>query len=161
LCPIPPHRGNLLVRIAIGLLARAGWAPAGVFALHLVFARILGLYGPFPHLDMLVHTAGGIAGAYFLARCFAAVPEDVVTRRARASVGAVAVLLGTSTVAVFWEFYEWICDHAFHSRMQGGLADTLLDIALGISGAGVFVAFAWRNGSLSRIDPLDLSGTPS
>ncbi len=132
-----------------------------MFALHLVFSRILRLYGPFPHLDVPVHVAGGVAMAYFLARCFAAVPEDVVTRRARASVAAGAVLLGTSTAAVFWEFYEWICDHTFHSRMQGGLADTLLDLALGISGAAVFVAFAWRNGTLSRIEPLDLSETPS
>jgi hypothetical protein len=128
----------------------------GVFLLHVFFAKVLKLYGPYPHLDVPMHLLGGIAMAYFLSRCFSALPEGVVTPgSSRRALEAIAVTSLTATGAVFWEFAEFISDRFFGCRAQGGLQDTMGDLAVGILGATLYALIAWRRGALGRVDPID------
>ena len=141
--------------IGLRLVRRAGWAPVSVVLLHLLLSQGLKLYRQFPHLDIPMHALGGIAMAYFLSRSFAAIPVAAIPPGgSREAIEALAVFTTTATGAVFWEFAEFICDHAFHSRAQGGNSDTMGDLAVGISGCLLYLLVAWRRGRLGRIEPI-------
>ena len=124
---------------------RAGWAPIGVFLLHAVCSKVLELYRPYPHLDLPMHAAGGLAIGWF---CWCATGVDAarpvvgaLTRFGRAFVAALGVLAATAV----WEFAEWTTDGLGWTRAQGGQLDTMVDMSLGAVGGLVAVLLgAWR-----------------
>lgn len=122
---------------------RAGWAPIGVFVVHAVLAKGFGLYGPYPHLDLVTHTVGGVAIGWF---CWSATGVDAargvlgtLTTFGRAFVAGLGVLAAT----VVWEFAEWTTDGLGWTRAQGGQLDTMVDMLCGASGGLVAVSAAW------------------
>ena len=147
-----------IIRILVALVARAGWAPALVFVLHVLVSRGLNAYVLFPPLDIPMHFFGGVVMAYFLSRCCAAVPEGVVARAARPWIEAVVVVGLTATASVCWEFVEFIFDSALGTRVQLGPEDTLLDMFLGITGGVCWVLLAHGQGRLGAVDPLETRG---
>src|SRR5262245_52450301 len=122
-----------MVRILVALIARAGWAPSLVFLLHVFISRVYNAYALYPPLDIPMHFFGGVAMAYFLSRCCAAVPEGTVSPAARPPIEAVVVVGLTTTASVFWEFAEFLFDKFLGTRIQLSLEDTLLDMLLGIT----------------------------
>ena len=140
--------------MAGGLIARAGWAPAGVFLLHVFISVLLNGYNLFPFLDIPMHILGGIAIAYFLSVSFAALPEGVTAPHSRTLAEFVVVASLTATASVFWEFAEFIFDAIFGTHVQVGLNDTMLDMALGILGGVCFLLVALRRRSLGKVTPL-------
>ncbi len=121
-----------------------GWAPLAVFAIHVFLSQGLDAYTVWPPTDTPMHFAGGLAMAFFLARCFRALPRDVV--RSSRLVVLELVLVGslTATAAVFWEFAEFTVDHVFGTNVQVSLANTMKDLALGVAGAGAFIVVRAR-----------------
>jgi hypothetical protein len=109
-------------------------SPIAVFLLHVVASRGLNAYAWYPPLDIPMHFAGGLAIAHFFARGLAALPDEAVAARWRRLLFGAATFALTATAAVFWEFAEFLSDRYFGTRAQGGLGDTLLDMALGIAG---------------------------
>jgi hypothetical protein len=151
-------RLNEASRIGAALLVRAGWAPLLVFLLHVFISRVINGYILYPPLDIPMHFFGGVAMAYFLARCFVALPEDAVSRPLRPIAEVVFVVSLTATASVFWEFAEFTSDALFGTHAQLGLDDTLLDMALGIAGAASYAATTWRLGALGTISPVSVAG---
>ncbi len=141
--------------IAGRLIARAGWAAILVFMLHVIFSSGLDIYHRYRFSDMPMHFFGGVAIAYFLSTCFAALPRDVMADRWRPAAQFVTVVCLTATVAVFWEFAEYFSDTLFRTRVLGNVNDTLQDLAFGISGAVSFMLTAWLTGRLGKIRPID------
>lgn len=116
------------------VLRQAAWAPLTVLLVHAVAASLLGHPR---NLDPLMHFAGGAAVAYFV---FCAC--DVCHRY----VGAlpqlttfVLVFTGTCTIALFWEFGEYLSDAFLGTRVQASLAETMSDLLLGAAGAVVYL----------------------
>ena len=123
-------------------ILRASWAPWLVFLLHVFISRVLNAYILFPPLDIPMHFFGGVAIAYFLAACLRAVPAASTLSR---FVSAVLLFCFTCTASCFWEFAEFFSDLLFGTHAQLGLADTLLDMALGTGGGTVYVLWALKS----------------
>jgi hypothetical protein len=92
--------------------------------------------------------------AYFLAKCFAAIPEDAIVRSLRPIAEVVFVVSLTATSSVLWEFAEFTSDAVFGTHAQLGLDDTLLDMALGIAGGLWYAVMTWRLGALGAVAPI-------
>jgi hypothetical protein len=131
-------------------LRSAGWAPALVFAAHVVASRGFDAYRCFPPLDLPMHLVGGAAISFFFARSY-----DIAARRellgspapwlSLVVAGALAVCAG-----LFWEFAEFLSDRLFGTRAQLGLGDTLLDMALGCLGSFSYLALSGAAGAARR-----------
>ncbi len=129
----------------MGLLRQAGWAPTLVFLVHVYASCVLDAYVRYWALDIVMHVAGGVAIAYFFHAGLERLPPDVIGPRHRSAVHAAAVFALTATASVFWEFAEYASDRLFGTRAQLELEDTLLDLALGVVGGVLYVAFALRS----------------
>jgi hypothetical protein len=134
-------RNKQVVAWIIDTLRQAAWAPLGVFLFYL-FARSLQLFALFPPLDIPTHFLGGVVITYFYC---------VAIRNAQKLVGEipfpVQVLFAftcTGTTTIFWEFYEYIFDFFFDTRMVRGVTDTTVDFFVGLLGALVFSLFYRR-----------------
>lgn len=137
-------------------MARAGWAPILVFLLHVFISRVLNGYILYPPVDIPMHFFGGVAMAYFLSACFAALPDGAVRGDLRPIAQCVFVVSLTATASTFWEFAEFISDVLFGTQAQLGLEDTLLDMALGVAGGTSLVLMSWRQGALGLVMPVQV-----
>ena len=122
-------------------LREAGWAPLGVFVIHVIALGAYDGYTRLPGLDVIMHFIGGIVMAYFLhsasinaSRMGIIGPHHRVTHR-------LLVFTATCTVAVFWEFAEFTLDATLGTFSQAGVVDTMSDLFFGVLGAGVFIAW--------------------
>ena len=137
-----PRPGRWLVRS----LREAGWAPAAVFAAHVVASRLLGLYGAYPSLDVPMHVFGGVAIAHFLWRS-AALASEAGLLGSPNRTGLLAIVLGTTcAAAVGWEVAEFLSDQWLGTSAQLGLEDTLGDLLLRIAGGAAYAGVAWLRG---------------
>jgi len=65
-----------------------------------------------------MHFFGGVAMAYFLSVCFAALPENAVRADLRSLAQFVFVVSLTATASTFWEFAEFTSDAIFGTHAQ-------------------------------------------
>ncbi len=121
-----------------------GWAPLLVLATHLFLSRVMHAYLIWPPTDIPVHFAGGLAIAFFVSRCFQALPRETIRRSRVVLLELLLVMALTATTAVFWEFAEFTDDRLFGTNIQISLANTMQDLAMGILGAAVFAAIRAR-----------------
>jgi hypothetical protein len=119
-------------------LRKAAWAPLSVVGFY-VLGLALHLFKMFPFIDMPTHFMGGVTITYFY---------RVAIRNSQKFLGdipiAIQILLAftaTGTTTVLWEFYENTIDHFFGTHMVRGLEDTIVDLAMGLSGALVLSLF--------------------
>lgn len=148
-------RSRLIVKTILALLKRAGWAPVLVFTLHVLFSRAVDVYMNYRWSDVPMHYFGGIAMAYFLSTCFAALPEGIVSRKVRPYAQLILVASLTVTAAVFWEFCEYASDSIFKTNALGNVYDTLQDLALGTVGGITYLILALLLGRLGRVRPIE------
>lgn len=125
-------RNKQAVPWIIETLREAAWAPLGVFVFYLL-ARSLRLFDVFPPLDVPTHFLGGLVITYFY---------RVMIRNSEKFVGEIpfpiqSILAFTcaGTTAIFWEFYEYVFDFFFGTRMVRGVTDTVVDLFVGLLGA--------------------------
>lgn len=137
-------------------MSEAGWAPLLVFFLHVLAARVFGLYTRVPTLDIPMHLAGGTAMCFFLSRCYQAAAEAGLLGRPAALVRVVLLFASTSTIAVFWELTEFVSDAVFQTHAQLGLADTLGDVICGMVGCIAFLVASRAFASARRTPGLAL-----
>ena len=123
-------------------LREGAWAPLGIFLLY-QFARSLRLFSLFPPLDIPTHFLGGVAITYFY---------RVAIWRSQEQVGSIPFVVQvlfaftcTGTTTIFWEFYEYIFDFFFHTHMNRGVTDTIVDFFAGLLGALVLSLFYRRS----------------
>jgi len=122
----------------VGTLREAAWAPLSVVAFYAI-GLTLHLFALLPVLDIPTHFAGGVAITYFY---------RVAIRQAQKLVGEIPVPIqvllaftSTGTTTIFWEFYENLLDFFLGTHMVRGLGDTIVDLAVGLSGALVLSLF--------------------
>lgn len=132
---------------AITSLRRAAWAPLLVFAIHVVGLWGFDIYSRFPEFDIPMHFAGGFVIAYFFGVCYREASHRSLLGQPSAVVFPPMILGLTSLVAVVWEFAEFIADHQFGVHTQPSLADTLLDLLMGLLGGVVWIVWNRRRPS--------------
>ena len=131
-------------------LLEAGWAPAMVFAAHVVISRAR-FYIAWPSIDIPMHLLGGVAIAFLLWRAAHGASRAGVTGMPNATGLAVMVLGLTCAAAVIWECAEFLSDRYLGTRSQLSIADTLGDMVVGISGGVTFlIGVRLRRGPAGR-----------
>ena len=127
-----------LIDWVLATLREAAWAPLSVVVFYSL-GLALHLFKMFPFIDMPTHIKGGVTITYFY---------RVAIRNSQKFLGdipaPIQILLAftaTGTTTVLWEFYENLMDHFFGFQMVRGLEDTIIDLAMGLSGALVLSLF--------------------
>ena len=121
------HSINSTANTALRISITALWAPLLVFVLHDLVAQRLGHE---PYVDPVSHFLGGVAIAFFFWRSAECLQRSISDRW---------IIGATVLVAIAWELME--VGLAMHRGriMYWDLANTLRDLALGLSGAAVFI----------------------
>jgi hypothetical protein len=123
-------------------LRDAAWAPSLVFGIHVVALDVLNLYTLFPYFDVPMHLLGGIAMAFFFHRASLNASRLGIIGPYQAVVHRLLVFTSTCTIAVVWEFAEFVGDRCFGTHSQGGVGDTMGDLFFGVAGAIIFIVAA-------------------
>jgi hypothetical protein len=115
------------VDLAVGLT----WTVAG-------WANVLSWYITHPWVDIPVHatTPGATAAAVYLLLARTGLAADLQDDDVRRSAVIVLTTSVGTTLAVWWEFYEWIV-YRDEGPPQVGYGDTLLDLLLGTLSSAV------------------------
>ncbi len=129
---------ELYCRASLATIRRVGWLPLTVFLAHEVCAHVVDGYSLWPSVDIPLHFFGGIAIAFFVSGAIRTFSEHHVIYKPDLLIHVAVVIGLTCTVAVFWEFAEWIADHTMGLTCQVGVDDTILDLLMGFVGGAVF-----------------------
>ena len=122
-----------------------------LFAIHLVALGAFDAYTRFASLDLFMHFLGGVVMAFFLhqasinaSRLGLIGPHHPMTHR-------LLVFTTTCTIALLWEFAEFILDQTLGTNSQPGIDDTMTDLFFGVVGAGAFTLFTAFLGRYPRL----------
>jgi hypothetical protein len=115
----------------VDLAIATTWSVAG-------WANVLGLYVSHPWVDIPVHTTtpGATAAAVYLLLARGDLASDLQDDDIRRPAIVVLTTAVGTTLAVWWEFYEWIV-YREEGPPQVGYDDTLLDLLLGTVSSAV------------------------
>jgi hypothetical protein len=117
------------------LFRQAAWAPLLVLLIHALGAAFLG----HPRgLDPFMHLAGGFSVAYFLRQAHHAFLGS--TGNLPTLMTLLIIFNATCTVALFWEFGEFLSDEFLGTHVQASLAETMVDLLVGAGGALTYVS---------------------
>jgi hypothetical protein len=125
---------------AIAILRRYGWLPLAAVLAHEFCSHAIDAYRRWPPVDIPLHFFGGLAITYFFAGALRVFGERGFLRPPDAFLRLVLLFGLASTAAIFWEFAEFAADTTLGTHCQLGLADTLLDLFMGLSGSFAFLA---------------------
>lgn len=139
---------QMLARWLLAAISRSGWAPATLFGCYLLASLVFDAYPLYWWLDSVTHFSGGAALSYFLLDLFDSA-DDVVGPIPH-PIRMVLVFSCVSSAAIFWEFYEFLCDYFLGTAMQLGLADTISDLFFGLLGSAAFLALHRWQEAFSR-----------
>lgn len=123
-------------------LLRALWAPGLIFLLHLFLCGGIDYYASYRLTDELMHLAGGFAIAFAAGRSIEELRARGVVPDPGRLLRVLLVVSLTALAAVLWELAEFLSDRYLGTRTLGDLEDTLLDLALGIGGALLYLLLA-------------------
>jgi hypothetical protein len=128
------------------------WPPIFVFSFHVFLVRVLNVYSFFPWLDIPMHYLGGLSMAYCLSLAQTSLQDHKVVNQLDKLIELVLVFTLVATIAVFWEFAEFLLDHLLGTDLQVSLPNTMQDLLMGILGAGTLVGYKIMKTPL-RFDP--------
>jgi hypothetical protein len=117
------------------------WPPILVFFLHVFLVRVLHVYELFPWLDIPTHYLGGLSIAYSFSLALTLLQERRFVSRLDKSIELILIFTLVSTVAVFWEFAEFLLDHFLGTNLQISLPDAMKDLWMGMLGAATMVGY--------------------
>ena len=117
--------------------------PTVVYLVHLT-VKGMGLYDMFPNVDIPFHYLGGLSIAYTCAQLLAYLESEKVTPVLHRALFLLLLLSITATVAVFWEFAEFLSDQFLATNLQPSIANTMQDQFLGILGGGTWALIYFK-----------------
>jgi hypothetical protein len=120
------------------------WCPIALFAIHMIASNILGIYDAFPAFDIPMHFLGGFCIAYFWNGAYKTAVKLKLMGNPVPFLRYLLVFSLASTSTIVWEFAEFLGDHYLGTHMQGGIADTMADMFLGMLGGCVLLLIAKR-----------------
>ena len=118
--------------------------PACVFVFSKFIDMAFDAYVVFPWVDIPMHFLGGISIAYTSFLFLRYFKEEGFISINRKFLHVLFVVSLVALVAVLWEFYEFLQFYFFGIPTQPSVADTMLDLFVGLIGAA-FGSFVFRN----------------
>ena len=118
--------------------------PILVYLVHLVAREVLHLYALYPNVDMPFHYIGGFSIAYTASLILSHLESEKITTPLNRVIFLVLLLSLTTTIAVFWEFAEFISDQMLGTHLQPSIANTMQDQFLGILGGGTWALIYFK-----------------
>ncbi len=116
-----------------------------LFLFHLVAWLGFAVYYYFPWFDIPMHVLGGLVSAWTLHNMYAALRKDLKLQITPKWLYHLFLIAGTSLIATLWELHEYILERVIPNFVQQiSIADTMLDMTLGIVGALLFIAWHTR-----------------
>jgi hypothetical protein len=119
-------------------LRETAWAPLCIVGFY-IFGLAFDLYDLYPWLDMPTHLLGGIAITYFYRS--AIWNSQQVIGNIPIPIQILLAFTATGTTTILWEFYENTIDYFFGFTTVRGLEETVVDMAMGLSGALILSLF--------------------
>lgn len=116
------------------LVLRRGWAAVAVVAFHFVSITIQEGQGS---LNRVTHMLGGAAAAYLASGMLRYGSDWFGSPKVPAR--QLIVFCIATTVAVFWEFVEYVFNNGLAMNVQYGLSEAILDLVMGCFGAALYV----------------------
>ncbi len=117
--------------------------PMVVYLVHLA-VKALGGYEMFPNIDIPFHYLGGLSIAYTCAQVLSYLESEKVTTVLPKGLFLLLLLSLTATVAVFWEFAEFLSDQFLATNLQPSIANTMQDQFLGILGGSTWALIDFK-----------------
>ena len=115
-----------------------------LFAFHVVALGAFDAYTRIASLDLLMHFLGGVVMAFFLHQASINASQLGILGPHHPITNRVLVFTATCTVALLWEFAEFVLDQTLGTHSQAGIDDTMADLLLGTFGAGAFTLYTVR-----------------
>jgi hypothetical protein len=118
--------------------------PVLFYLFHLFLNFVFDIYERFSWFDKLMHFFGGIilAFTFFPILNYLQKEGDLKVDKLIKFIFAISLII---SVAVFWEFYEFIMDYFFNVNWQSSVADTISDLFLGMFGGIIAgLIFLWK-----------------
>ena len=122
----------------LATLRESAWAPLCIVGFY-IFGLAFDLYDLYPWLDIPTHFLGGIAITYFYRS--AIWNAQTLLGTTPNLIQVLFAFTATGTTTVLWEFYENTIDHLWGFTTVRGLEETIVDMAMGLSGALVLSLF--------------------
>lgn len=117
----------------ISLIRALGW-PALMFLGTETIGRTTNLFEVYPWLDNPLHFFGGVLIAITANEFFLYCRRNGYIGKTHSFLHIILLVTFVMTVAVFWEFHEFLRDFYFHTELQSSEADTMKDLLLGMLG---------------------------
>lgn len=118
-------------------ILRTATFPFFLFFFHLILDAIFHIYYYFPWIDIPMHFLGGVSIAVMAMGLYRLMLEKKVVGPLPRWFVLFLVVCIVTTVAVLWEFAEFLGDVALGTSMQISLRDTMGDLFLGALGGGM------------------------
>jgi hypothetical protein len=112
--------------------------------------RVFDLYTLFPWLDIPTHHLGGLVIAYSFCLVLSALQNQKWISRLDQMIELVLIFTLVSTVAVFWEFAEFLLDRFLGTNLQISLPDAMKDLLMGMLGALTMIVYKITASRISR-----------
>jgi hypothetical protein len=129
------------------------WPPIFVFLLHAFLVGVIHIYDFYPWLDGPMHYLGGLSMAYSVFMAWTYLQARRAIRPIDRFIELVLVFTSVTTIAVFWEFGEYLLDRFLGTDLQVSLPNTMKDLLMGILGAGTLVLYKTLKSSRKEFNP--------
>lgn len=116
-------------------------APIILFAIHLVMLMVFDIYDIYPAVDIPMHFFGGATMALAVILLLKSLEKSGVISKIQKLIDVYIVFTTVSTIAIFWEFGEFLLDFVLDTNHQPSPADTMADVFLGMLGCVVVLLF--------------------
>lgn len=117
------------------------WPPLLVFSFHIFLVRVVHIYDYYPWLDIPMHYLGGLSMAFSISMAWVSLQARQAIRKLDRIIQLVLVFTSVVTIAVSWEFAEFLLDRFLGTDLQISLPNTMQDLLMGILGAGTLVLY--------------------
>lgn len=125
--------------LKISNLLKSFWFAEIVLAVHLVLFNTTRVYWEYPDIDIFFHVLGGFSAAHGFLNWLKHSETKKFVKLNSTLAKLIVVLSLVTTVAVVWEFHEFVLQHYTGIEMQPSIADTMADLLLGMIGAAAAV----------------------
>ncbi len=117
--------------------------PIVVFAIHSIMSLGFHAYDVYPWIDTPMHFIGGITMSYSFVILLKSFQESEIMPTLDTYLNIFFSFTIIVTIAVFWEFLEFIAGIMFNANIQVSLPNTMKDLFLGSLG-GLFVCLLFK-----------------
>ncbi|MFH0857739.1 MAG: hypothetical protein V1848_03260 [Candidatus Magasanikbacteria bacterium] len=118
-------------------LLRIFFLPILLFIFNLIVDVGFHIYNLFPFFDIPMHFLGGLFIGISGWRGLQVLEKKKYIKVKQFVLSWIIIVCFVGTIAVLWEFYEYIWDVIFPTQFQAGLKDTMGDLFFGLLG-GIF-----------------------